>query len=300
MGKRIVVRADDVGYTLVNNIGAFETFKNGIATAADVMLDTPGTADALEKLRDMPWISVGWHTHFWGEPLLDRKLVPTLIDEKTGHFRKDIWRAEDLSYDELVAEMRVQLDMCVRILGRAPDTSEFMMGGGSVFGKAKAAMCGEYGIITGFERRVRRTENGFEFSDVKPEYADRNIYWMDPGSAYHELFSDSIAEIGKYDPIRYYTEDRGHTAELPEDSITGQAWHPGYVDYYMCRLGDQGPKARNFLECRPIDTHALCSDELKAWVRENKVELMNFKDAILGTHDYQEHLREIGSDLCML
>ena len=53
--KKMIVRADDVGYTIVNNIGAFESIENGVVTSADVMLDCPGTIDALERLKDMPW-----------------------------------------------------------------------------------------------------------------------------------------------------------------------------------------------------------------------------------------------------
>lgn len=46
---KMIVRADDVGYTLVNNIGAFEAIENGVVTSSDVMLDCPGTVDALDQ-----------------------------------------------------------------------------------------------------------------------------------------------------------------------------------------------------------------------------------------------------------
>lgn len=299
MNKRIVVRADDVGYTLVNNIGAFEAFDYGIATAADVMLDTPGAVDALERLRNYPWISIGWHTHFWGSPVLEPQKVPTLLDPATGHFRKDIHESGALCYEELIAEMRAQMNRCVRILGKAPDTC-MMFGGDTPFEKAQAQICREFGIVTDFARKVQNTDDGLIFSDVDEKWAERKIYWLAPGPAYDDLQSDSIEAHSAYDPIRYYTEDRGGMSLLPEGNISGQAWHPGYVDYYMCRCGDKGPNARKFIECRPIDTHALCSQELKAWVRDNHVELMNFRDALYGTQEYQNHLRSIGSDLCVL
>ena len=47
---KLVVRADDVGYSQVCNIGTFETLDNGIITSVDIMFDTPGTVDALERL----------------------------------------------------------------------------------------------------------------------------------------------------------------------------------------------------------------------------------------------------------
>lgn len=302
MTKKIVIRADDVGYTLVNNIGAFEAFDDGIATAADVMLDTPGSVDALERLRAYPWISVGWHTHFWGSPVLTVEKVPSLVDASTGHFRKDIMKENNFKFDELLAEMRAQIEMCISILGKAPDTSDIHIHNGVItdFARAKTQICKEYGIITDFASRVRWNGKGFDYGPVDDKWANRKIFWMEPGPAYEELRNDSITAMGAYDPVKYYTEDRGRTGLLEPDAITGQAWHPGYVDYYMCREGDHGPHARNFLECRPLDTHALCSEELKRWVQENNVELMNFRDAIYGTRDYQNHLRNIGSELCVL
>ena len=108
---KLIIRADDVGYTDVCNIGAFETRGNGLVTAADVMLETPGAEDALRRLKDMPWISTGWHTHFWGSPLLAPARVPSLYDPRTGHFRTDIARAADVVYEEILARDYSQLDV---------------------------------------------------------------------------------------------------------------------------------------------------------------------------------------------
>ncbi len=302
--KKIIVRIDDVGYTNINNMGAFEVFDNGIGTAADVMLDTPGTADALQRLKNYPWLSIGWHTHFWGSPVLGAYKVPTLVDPKTGHFRQDLSRlTEGVSYDELIREMRAQIELCLSILGKTPDTAGVMGPQDTIFNRAKRQIVEEYGMITDFTYRANRDPETGKFTVTEPadkRWAAGKVFWMGPGPAYQDLQTDSIKAMAAYDPVKYYTEDRGHTAELPEDGVYGQAWHPGYVDYYMCRLGDHGPQARNFIECRPLDMHALCSDEIKAWIRENKVMLMSFTDALYGRQDYQNHLRNIGSDLCML
>ena len=120
---KMIVRADDVGYTHVHNIGTFEAVDNGVVTTCDVMLDTPGSVEALELLRDRPWISTGWHTHFWGAPVLDPAEVPTMYDASIGHFRRDLSRAADVSYDECLKELRAQMDRCVQILGRPMDVA---------------------------------------------------------------------------------------------------------------------------------------------------------------------------------
>ena len=80
----MIVRADDVGHSRVCNIGSFEAIDKGVVTSADVMLDSPGTEDALERLRAMTWISVGWHMHMWGAPVLDPKQRPLSCREERG------------------------------------------------------------------------------------------------------------------------------------------------------------------------------------------------------------------------
>ena len=95
----MVFRADDVGMSEVCNIGAFESIENGVVTVAAIMLDCPGTVDALERLKALPWISVEWHMHMWGAPVLDPKEVPSLVEKGgqfDGRFRTDLSRATDV------------------------------------------------------------------------------------------------------------------------------------------------------------------------------------------------------------
>ena len=49
--KRLVYRADDIGYTLAFDLGAFKGMDEGIITSADVMLDSPHTEEALLWLK---------------------------------------------------------------------------------------------------------------------------------------------------------------------------------------------------------------------------------------------------------
>lgn len=49
---KLVVRADDVGFSKVHNIGTFETPDHRIVTSVDVMLDVPGIENTLSRLRE--------------------------------------------------------------------------------------------------------------------------------------------------------------------------------------------------------------------------------------------------------
>lgn len=326
-GRKMIFRADDVGFSNVCNIGTFEAIENGVVTSADVMLDSPGTEDALERLRDYPWISVGWHMHMWGAPVLDPAQVPSLVEKAgpfTGRFRTDLRQAEDVDFDEAVMELRAQLERCARILGKVPDT-----GGGSrgnaAWGRACLQVQDEYGLAYNFAGSARPVSEEwinhikaakdageewakyYEVPDrslgkADEKWASRRIFSPGGTNATINLLTDSVSAVEKnYDPVLYYTADPNRMLELPDDMILTKAWHPGYVDYYVYRLGERVNRARaqQFVVGRVQDVAALCDVRLKNWIKANNIELVNTRDALYGTREYQNHLNAIGSDLAI-
>ncbi|MDR1001246.1 MAG: ChbG/HpnK family deacetylase [Clostridiales bacterium] len=329
--KKMFIRCDDIGYSKVFNLGAFEALQNGVGTSADVMLDCPGTEDALCRLKEMPWISVGWHCHFWGAPVLPSNRVPTLVEhsgEFDGRFRLDLRTAGDVSYIELKAELKEELTRCLDFYGKVPAYGGDSGGADrdNPMAKAMGEIIEEYGITTGWclkkgsDPRVRELVIKSRQQDANwaaafklrqtgddhlpsPKWANRNIVMLDGEFAYIDLYTDSIAAVEEnYNPVKYYTENRAGILDFDDGTIVGQAWHPGYIDYFVYRQGERGnrPRAQQFVVCRAQDAHALCSKELHDWIKENKIELVSIGDAIYDKRDYQNHLKKIGSDLAVL
>lgn len=309
---KLVIRADDVGYSKVCNIGAFATMEQGVVTSADIMLDTPGAVDALERLRAFPWISVGWHTHFWGTPVLGGKAVPTMYDAQRDAFRADLYMAQDVSFEETLAECRAQMELCVKVLGRAPDVGGLLRQYDTPFTRALLQVHREYGIVTDFMGMDLGANSKISASllavPADEKWATRKIFMRGLNEYCRPLraeplaangWTDSIAALYNYDPIRFYVEDESGVLKLTDDSITVHAWHPGYLDYYVLRHGDNTPGAAVFKDIRAIDAHALCSAEVCGWIKENGIELINMRDALYGTREYQNHLRAIGSELAI-
>lgn len=291
--KKMIVRADDVGYTHVFNLGTFEAIRNGIVTSADVMLESPGTEEALTWLKEMPWISIGWHSHFWCSPVLPVEKVQSLLIPGTDRFRHDIHTTEDMDEAELEAECEAQMQRCIKILGKAPDTTNLSMED-KMFTRVQKRICDEYGIAYHFGVKEGRGQ----VDKPLEKWASRKIYIPAPVNAYKEVENESITDqYEKYDPVNYYLEDPDHLLDLPDDVIVEQSWHPGYVDYFVYKCGDYGPRARYFTSIRTQDVAALTSDRLKNWIKEKKIELINFRDALYGTNEYQNYLNASGSDL---
>ena len=323
---KMIIRADDIGMSKVCNIGAFEAIGNGVVTSADVMLDSPGTEDALERLKAFPWISVGWHMHMWGAPTTDARKVPSLVEkdgEFAGRFRTGLAQAADVVFDEAVLELRAQLNRCQKILGRVPVTGGDARGD-SPWARASKQVIAEYGLATGFASRMpmdprvtkliqtakQAGEGWAQFYSGEPspgskadeKWASRKIMVQDGSLAYINLYTDSISKVeATYDPVLYYTEDRANLLKNPDDVIVQQAWHPGYVDYYTYRLGERAnrPRAQQFVIGRTQDVAAMCDVRLRDWIKKNRIELVNSHDALYGTREYQNHLRLTGSDLAI-
>ncbi|MCC8102080.1 MAG: ChbG/HpnK family deacetylase [Clostridiales bacterium] len=298
---RLVIRTDDVGYTDVYNIGTFETYANGYSTSADIMLESPGTVDALKRLKEMPWVSVGWHTHFWNSPVLDAKEVPSLVIPGTDRFRHDVKTAEDVNFEEALAEMRTELNRCVEILGRAPDVGG-VSEGNTPFTRAMAQVTKEYGMVCDYGHKMHLQPDGtFQNDPVAPQWEKAGLYIIDQrGIVAGDIMVETFKEQWDYDPVKFLLEDRMRLHDLPEGSAIMHGFHPGYLDYYVAKLGDYGPNTRYYTVSRTYDVEGLCSRRLHDWIKENQIELCNLRDVLYGTQEYQNHLRHIGSDLCVL
>ena len=325
--RKMIIRADDIGMSKVCNIGAFDAIEKGVVTAAALMLADPGTEDALTRLKDFPWVSFDWHMHMWGAPVADRSKVPSLVEKGgqfDGRFRTDLSLAQDVVYEEAVIELRAQLLRADKILGRVPDSGS-AGNDRSPWGRAVHTVTEEFNLVYNFSSQSAtpdyylkhikdaqdRGEEWAKYYSSKPDtaraadpkWASRKITTLSGTAAFIDLLVDSVASVEKnYDPVTYYTEDKFGILKQPMDVISWQAWHPGYLDYYAYRLGERVNRARaqQFVVSRPQDASAMMDPRLRNWIKENKIELVNFRDALYGTSEYQNHLKAVGSDLCMI
>ena len=310
--KRMIFRADDVGYSEVANIGTFKAVDKGVITTLDVMFDEPGTVNTLERLRKYPWLSLGWHTHMWGKPVLGADKVPSLVG-KDGHFkwspRDGTWNlmgdyrkavqeygkfANEINYEEAVGEFRAQMNLCVKVLGRAPDTGGGQ-GGNTLASKAIDQVAKEFGLKSGWFTKGAAGASS-SATPCLPQYADLNIYMPSQGNGtnLHMLDVPGRGQPEPYDPIAGLRNDGDGIMNRETVQL---AFHPGFLDDYVATDGGiQFVMAR----IRVLDVHFLCSQELRDWLKENKIELINQRDALYGTREYQNHLKDIGSDLYML
>ena len=88
----MIVTADDFGLAVEVNDAVELAHRDGILTAASLMVGAPAAADAVARARRMPTLRVGLHLVLVeGRPVLPSGEVPDLVDCR-GMFREDMAR----------------------------------------------------------------------------------------------------------------------------------------------------------------------------------------------------------------
>lgn len=59
--KKIIINADDFGYSTAVNLGIVEAYKNGVLTSTTLMANMPGCDEAIELAKENPDLGVGGH-----------------------------------------------------------------------------------------------------------------------------------------------------------------------------------------------------------------------------------------------
>jgi hopanoid biosynthesis associated protein HpnK len=88
--KRLIVTADDFGAAREVNDAVETAHRNGVLTAASLMVAAPAAADAVARARRMPTLRVGLHLVLVeGRPMLPASQLKYLVDG-AGAFRSDM------------------------------------------------------------------------------------------------------------------------------------------------------------------------------------------------------------------
>jgi predicted glycoside hydrolase/deacetylase ChbG (UPF0249 family) len=121
--KRLIVNADDFGRARGINAGVLRAHRDGIVTAATLMVNAPAADDAGAVARATPSLDVGVHlTLTYGRPASDPATVPSLV-ERDGSFPRvpsaflGTGRADR---DEALVEYRAQFAKAQALLARMP------------------------------------------------------------------------------------------------------------------------------------------------------------------------------------
>jgi chitin disaccharide deacetylase len=114
MPKRLIINADDFGWTRGITDGIVECPLHGVVTSTSLMVAQRASEYALEQVSKIPSMSVGIHINLCeGRPVLSPREVPTLVRADGSFYpfpemARKLWRFQ-VSARELEAEIRAQV-----------------------------------------------------------------------------------------------------------------------------------------------------------------------------------------------
>jgi len=118
---KLIVNADDFGYTERVSAGVLRAHRDGIVTATTFMTNAQHTDDAARLARATPSLDAGVHLVVsYGRPLADVGRVRSLVDADGKFFRPKELLARDIDREEALTEYRAQYEKARDLLGRDP------------------------------------------------------------------------------------------------------------------------------------------------------------------------------------
>lgn len=247
---KLIIRADDLGYSEAVNFGILKAVNGGVVTSVGMMPNMDSVQQGYELIKNYD-IALGQHTNICvGKPLSDPKLIPSLVQEN-GEFcssREIRARKEDtINVEECEIEIEAQLQRFIEITGKNPDYFEGHAVFSDNFFKALENVAKRYGLFfcnPGIDKQWEKDNGIFGLSFVK----------MD--------------EKGLYDPKEYMQEQLDNIKNNPCSVVI---FHPGYLDQYILTHSSA-------TSTRPMECDFLCGDWIREWIKDNDIELVDFRN----------------------
>lgn len=246
--KRLMVRADDLGFSKGINYGILETVKSGTIKNIGLMVNMPYSIHGYNLVKDYD-ICLGQHTNICvGKPVSDPSLIPSLVQEN-GEFKSSkMYRQakEDIVVlEEAIIEVEAQYKRFKEITNREPAYFEAHAVMSPNLMKAIEIVGNKYNLKV----------LGFAFGD-KPVLFNNQPMYMYMGSM-----------IENYNPLESFKKMFNEAKE----GYNMMIFHPGYLDDYILKVS-------SLTTARTIETEMLCSKEFKDYLIDNRIELCTYDD----------------------
>lgn len=246
--KKILVRADDLGYSEAFNYGLARAVKSGIVRSVGVM---PNMEWAEHGVRLLEGTDVTFTVHAnicQGKPITDPKLIPSLVDEKSEFKDKELYRAakEDfVNLDEVFMEVEAQYLRLVELTGKKPYMVEAHAVPSNNFMKAIVMVAQKHGV------------EHMKFGPKGPMIGSTTMkFSMDSGNP-------------DYNPFESFK--KAAQQPMAEDEAALMVLHPGFVDAYVLDTS-------YITTQRAREVAFAINPEVPKWCQENNVKLLTYAD----------------------
>lgn len=250
--KKLVIRADDLGYSEAVNRGIEKTVREGLVRSVGLMPNMPEAEPGWRMISDCD-IAIGQHTNLClGTPCADPADIPSLVDKdgqllSSGTFRAAFARGEELAtIEDMATEIEAQYLRFREIVGRDPDYFEAHAVASKSLNDALQIVADKYDL---------------PFLELYPEklsgfFRGKPIRICPMGS-----------HLADYDATAWFKDCvEGLDEEVPSMFVG----HPGWLDDYILTHS-----SLNINRTREAAT--LTDPEVMSWLAEQDVELVDYR-----------------------
>ncbi|MBQ9317926.1 MAG: ChbG/HpnK family deacetylase [Atopobiaceae bacterium] len=245
---RILLRADDLGYSIGVNFGLAWACDNGLPMSVGLMVNLPDVRHGYELIAGKGHC-LGVHTTISaGRPLSDPADVPSLVDENGAFHPSDFYRiatSDPAALADVEREAEAQYQAFCELTGREPDYVDVH------------AVSSESFIIGACEVAER---HGKPFSYLAP-----SGHTMRVGS------SDLLLHGSQGDLDQLIAAVMTADAQASKPIVHALMLHPGFVDAQLMRTS-------SLTLPRTVDAEILRRSELQELAMRDYVELVTYRD----------------------
>ena len=247
--KKILVRADDLGYSEAFNYGLARAVRSGIVRSVGVMPNMEWAEHGVGLLKDTD-VTFTVHANICqGRPITDPRLIPSLVDENGIFKDKSLYREAKEDFvvlEEVVMEVEAQYQRLVELTGKKPYMVEAHAVPSANFNKALAIVGQKHGLaLMGFV-----PNRGPKVGNYVMKFS------MDSGNA-------------DYNPFESFK--KAALQPMAEDECAMMVLHPGFVDEYVLTTS-------YITTQRALEVAFAINPEVPKWCDENGVKLMTYAD----------------------
>lgn len=266
---KMIIQADDYGITPAVTDGIIACAREGMMTQTGLFTNMPWVEYAVNRSREVPDLLLGQDLNIsTGGPVTDPKLIPTLVQENGQFLTSSMHKAKDkenrnhVNYDEVLLEYDNQVRRFIELTGRLPGYIGGHAWGNDDTERAMDEICKKYGVMNLLKTNPFPLEKDLEMNWARPIVRENGVWEF------------NVMTQMENDPLKWFKEGRFNEIlnnALETMDVFMLHTHAGYLDSALLGLSSY-----NML--RPMEAGFLMSDELKQWVRDNNVELVNCLD----------------------
>ena len=242
---KLIINADDFGYSKGVNYGIIEAYKNGLVTSTTIMMNMPYVDHALDLYKEN--LGLGLGIHFVLTSYLPLTDSPELLGAK-GVMDLDFNRIALCSEKAIEAELRAQLDLLIKKGYKIThaDSHHHVHRIPKVL-KIISKICREYDLAM---RTVPEQRDMDEF--------DNNIKTTEK---FEWEFYDKEATFEKFKDI--VSQSNISSLEI--------CTHPAFIDLHLKNFS-------NYVEPRMLELDVLTSQKTKELIAHKNIQMINFGD----------------------